>query len=72
MKNGILLNVDLSLILLFVVGTIVLFLICREVMCWYFKINELKKNQERTNYLLTKILVQNGGELNEEDQEALK
>lgn len=39
-----------------VVAVVVLFLILREVFCWYWKINEIVKNQKETNRLLGEML----------------
>jgi hypothetical protein len=33
-----------------------IFLLCREIMCWYFKINKLIEGQTQTNILLKRIL----------------
>ena len=65
-------NADWKLPAIIIVGSIPLFLICRELLCWYFKINEMRKNQDRIIYILTKILVQQGGGLDEEDKKAMK
>jgi hypothetical protein len=40
---------------------IALFLILREVTLWYFKINELIRNQKTTNDLLQKMYILQGG-----------
>lgn len=40
---------------------IVVFLIFRAVMLWYWKVNDIVKNQERTNELLEKVYLQLGG-----------
>lgn len=42
---------------------IILFLIIRNIVLWYLKINERIELQERANYLLEKILKQLGGEV---------
>lgn len=39
---------------------IVIFLIFREIVCWYWKINERIRLQHKTNYLLGKISIQLG------------
>lgn len=41
---------------------IILFLIIRNIVLWYFKINERVELQEKTNLLLELILKQLGGE----------
>jgi len=38
-----------------------IFLICREVVLWYFKINRIIEVQTKTNMLLSQILIQLGG-----------
>jgi len=38
-----------------------IFLVCREIVLWYFKINKLIQEQTKTNFLLSKILIQLGG-----------
>jgi hypothetical protein len=50
---------------------IVLFFLFREIMCWYYKINDIIKLQEdqlmfqkKTVQLLEKLVKQNGGSLN--------
>lgn len=50
---------------------IFLFILLREVVMWYWKINEIIKGQYRTNFLLTKILYKLGGELSEDDKKKL-
>jgi len=43
---------------------IILFFILRGVNLWYWKINDLIKNQEENNNLLEKIFIQLGGDIN--------
>lgn len=45
-----------STLLLIIIGAVVLFLIMREVMCWYYKINERLSLQKETNKLLNDVL----------------
>ncbi len=40
-----------------------IFLICREIVLWYFKINKIIDGQIKTNALLERILIQLGGTL---------
>jgi hypothetical protein len=42
---------------------IVVFLILREFICWYYKINKRIENQERANYLLEHIYEKLGGDI---------
>ncbi|MFP4471550.1 MAG: hypothetical protein ACLFPE_12755 [Bacteroidales bacterium] len=52
-------NVILVLVITLAV-LIVIFLIFREIVCWYWKINERIKLQYKTNWLLEKISIQLG------------
>lgn len=47
---------------------IILFFILRGVNLWYWRINDLIKNQEENNNLLEKIFIQLGGNFNEQEQ----
>jgi len=47
------------LILLLVI--LVLFLVCREIVCWYWKLNKIVANQERQTKLLESLLERLGG-----------
>lgn len=40
---------------LYVIFIVAVFLICREIVCWYWKINKSIKNQEEIIRLLKKI-----------------
>ena len=42
-------------LLIYLIFIIAIFLICREIVCWYWKINQSIKNQERIIELLEKI-----------------
>ena len=50
-------------IILIVLLCVAIFLICREIVLWYFKINKLLQEQTKTNFVLSKILIQLGGNL---------
>lgn len=43
------------LFVLYVIFIVAVFLICREIVCWYWKINKSIKNQEEIIRLLKKI-----------------
>ena len=55
-----------------IIGSLIGFILLRELVTWYLKLNDIKKNQDRIIYLLTKILVQQGGYLTEEDKKEMK
>lgn len=43
-------------IILGITGLIILFFVCRELFCWYYKINERIALQKETNRLLRKLV----------------
>lgn len=48
---------------------LVFFLVIRELVCWYSKINERISLQKRTNYLLELIFEQLGGKFETENKD---
>lgn len=44
-----------SSVLIILVICVVIFIICRELICWYYKINKMVSNQEEIIRLLRKI-----------------
>jgi hypothetical protein len=46
----------ISWIILWVIVVVVLWLLLRELVCWYYKINERITLQKETNELLKKLL----------------
>ncbi len=34
---------DMTMIVTYIVGSLLVFLVCREIVCWYFKMNEVTK-----------------------------
>lgn len=54
---------DILLNLLITIVVVVgIFLLCRELMCWYWKINEMLSEQKKTNQLLTELVRSTGPE----------
>lgn len=57
--NGILLDIEMGdlliVALIIFIVLILFFLIARELICWYYKINARLKEQEKTNELLQDI-----------------
>ena len=45
-----------STLLLIIIGAVVLFLIMREILCWYYKINQRITIQTETNNLLKELI----------------
>jgi hypothetical protein len=41
-----------GIIFLIIVGVVVVFFVCRELMCWYYKINRIVSLLENQNFLL--------------------
>ena len=50
----------MEFIIIWIVVIILLFLLCREIICWYYKINERITLQTETNELLKQILEKKG------------
>jgi hypothetical protein len=47
---------EVGIIIGVIVGVIVLFLACRELICWYYKINRIVALMEKQNLLLESLL----------------
>lgn len=60
---------DIWIILLILIGSVIGFLVIREIVCWYSKINERIELQKQTNQMLENIFKQLGGSTKEDDQE---
>ncbi len=54
---------EILLIVVVVAVQIAIILLVREIVCWYFKINERLKIQQTTLQTMLKIYEQNGGEV---------
>ena len=50
----------MEFMIIWIVVVSLLFLLCREIICWYYKINERITLQTETNELLKKILEKKG------------
>lgn len=54
------------LVFLLILGlTLIVLIISREIVCWYWKVNERLEEQKRTNRLLKKLLEK--GEVNDNE-----
>jgi hypothetical protein len=59
---------QLLTILVFTIVSIAIFLLCREIICWYFKINEgLRLQTRQVNLTIMLIKELNGGKPTEVD-----
>ena len=56
----------MEFIIIWIIVVILLFLLCRELICWYYKINERITLQTETNELLKKILEKKGNILEDD------
>ena len=68
---------DYSDVLFFLIIFLVIFIVCRELLCWYWKINKMVSNQEEIIRLLRKIADEsnapvNDKKLGEEKRNSLK
>jgi len=52
-------NMSLGIVLFVILILIVVFLVCREIVCWYWKINEMITLMREQNELLKKIILKN-------------
>lgn len=55
---------ELFSLVIILITTIIIFLLCREIICWYWKINKFISNQEEIIRLLKKIAGENSIEEN--------
>ena len=62
---------SLKYLLVAIVIFLALFLLLREVMLWYWKVNTIIKTQKGILFLLNKIYEGNGGILNEEERKEI-
>ena len=46
----------------------IVFLVIRNFLLWYWKVNDLVEEQKKTNFLIAKLLLRQGGELSEEER----
>lgn len=50
---------------------LIVFLVARELVLWYWKINTILKNQEKTNFLLKKYMDFKGVDFTKDDIDRL-
>jgi hypothetical protein len=46
----------------------IVFLVIRNFLLWYWKVNDLLEEQKKTNFLIAKLLLRQGGDLSEEER----
>ena len=56
---------DYSDVLFFLIIFLVIFIVCRELLCWYWKINKMVSNQEEIIRLLRKIADESNAPVND-------
>jgi hypothetical protein len=54
------------------VVVVIIFIICREIFLWYWKINTILKNQEKTNLMIKKYIEAKGFEFTDDEKARLK
>lgn len=59
---------EITIVIITAVITIVVFIVFREFFTWYWKINQIVKNQELQNELLRSILINAGGNVEKEQE----
>jgi hypothetical protein len=62
---------NLNITFIFVV-VVIIFIICREIFLWYWKINTIVKNQEKTNLMIKKYIEAKGFEFTDDEKARLK
>lgn len=63
-------NFGIPFLLMILIFTLIAFAV-REIILWYWKVNERIKNQQKIIHLLIKLLYQNGGELSDTEKDFL-
>lgn len=58
--------------LMSVLLVILIFVILRELVMWYWKINTIVKNQEKTNLMIKKYIEAKGFEFTDDEKARLK
>lgn len=59
----------LTTLLIVLAIAVIVFLVIREIVCWYSKINERIELQKKTNMLLENIFKQLGGTITDSDDQ---
>ena len=59
-------------ILMSVLFVIIIFIVLRELVMWYWKINTIVKNQEKTNLMLKKYIEAKGIQFTDDEISRLK
>jgi hypothetical protein len=62
---------DITSALIAIAFLVIVFLVARELVLWYWKINTILKNQEKTNFLLKKYMESKGVEFSKDDIDRL-
>ncbi len=62
---------DITSALIAIAFLVIVFLVARELVLWYWKINTIVKNQEKTNFLLKKYMESKGVEFSKDDIDRL-
>lgn len=59
-------------ILMSVLFVIIIFIVLRELVMWYWKINTIVKNQEKTNLMIKKYIEAKGIQFTDDEKVRLK
>jgi hypothetical protein len=59
-------------ILMSVLFVIIIFIVLRELVMWYWKINAIVKNQEKTNLMIKKYIEAKGIQFTDDEKARLK
>lgn len=62
---------NITSVLIAIAFLVIVFLVARELVLWYWKINTIVKNQEKTNILLKKYFDSKGISFSEDEKNRL-
>jgi hypothetical protein len=60
-----------GLVLMALLICVIIFIVCRELLCWYYKINKMVSNQEEIIRLLKLIADRDNSKTNQENKEII-
>lgn len=62
---------EIGSVLIVLLICVIIFIICRELLCWYYKINKMVSNQEEIIRLLKKIADKGEGDISSKNKETI-
>lgn len=62
---------EIGSVLIVLLICVIIFIVCRELICWYYKINKMVSNQEEIIRLLKKITDKGEGDISSKNKETI-